>query len=81
VPGYESILWFGLLTSSAVPKPIVTKLNSEIVRILSEPDAKQRWTPIGLQPQPTTPEEFDRLIRDDVATFTRIARGANIRAE
>ncbi|HKB61403.1 MAG TPA: tripartite tricarboxylate transporter substrate binding protein [Burkholderiales bacterium] len=81
VPGYESILWFGLLTSSAVPRPIVTKLNREIVRILSDPDAKQRWTPIGLQPQPTTPEGFDKLIRDDVATFAKIARGASIRAE
>ncbi|HYS51826.1 MAG TPA: tripartite tricarboxylate transporter substrate-binding protein, partial [Burkholderiales bacterium] len=81
VPGYESILWFGLLTSSAVPKPIVTKLNREIVRILSDPDARQRWTPIGLQPQPTTPEGFDKLIRDDVATFAKIARGANIKAE
>ncbi|SRR5712692_3788767 len=37
-------------------RAIVTKLNREIVRIPSEPDAKQRWTPIGLQPQPTTPE-------------------------
>jgi tripartite-type tricarboxylate transporter receptor subunit TctC len=81
VPGYESILWFGLLTSSAVPRPIVTRLNREIVRILSDPDAKQRWTPIGLQPQPTSPEGFDKLIRDDVATFAKIARGGNIKAE
>ncbi|HYS76244.1 MAG TPA: tripartite tricarboxylate transporter substrate-binding protein, partial [Burkholderiales bacterium] len=81
VPGYESILWFGLLTSSGVPRSIISKLNREIVRILSDPDAKQRWTPIGLQPQPTTPEGFDKLIRDDVATFTKIARGANIKAE
>ena len=81
VPGYESILWFGLLTSSAVPRPIIAKLNREIVRILSDPDAKQRWTPIGMQPHPTTPEGFDKLIRDDVAMFTKIARVANIKAE
>ena len=81
VPGYESILWFGLLTSSSVPRPIIAKLNREIVRILTDPDAKQRWTPIGLQPQPTTPEGFDKLIRDDVATFAKIAREANIKAE
>jgi tripartite-type tricarboxylate transporter receptor subunit TctC len=81
VPGYESILWFGLLTSSAVPRPIIAKLNREIVRILSDPDAKQRWTPIGMQPQPTTPEGFDKLIRDDVATFAEIAGVANITAE
>jgi len=81
VPGYESILWFGLLISSSVPRPIIERLNREIVHILSEPDAKRRWTPIGLQPQATTPEGFDKLIRHDVATFTKIARGANIKAE
>src|SRR5438093_10915837 len=81
VPGYEAILWFGLLTSSAVPRPIIAKLNRDIVRILSERDARERWIPIGLQPRPTTPEGFDKLIRDDVATFTKIARGANIKAE
>jgi tripartite-type tricarboxylate transporter receptor subunit TctC len=81
VSGYESILWFGLLTSSSVPRTIVAKLNRGIVRILSEPEVKERWTPIGLQPQPTTPEGFDKLIREDVATFTKIARGANIKAE
>ena len=81
VPGYDSILWFGLLTSSGVPRPIVAKLNREIVRVLSEPEAQARWAPIGLKPQPTTPEGFDSLIRDDVAVFTKIARGANIKAE
>jgi tripartite-type tricarboxylate transporter receptor subunit TctC len=81
VPGYESILWFGLLTSSGVPKAIVVKLNREIVRILNDAEVLQRWTPIGLEPRPTTPEAFDQLIRDDVAVFTRIARAANIRAD
>jgi len=81
VPGYESILWFGLLTSSGVPRAIVTKLNREIVRILNEPDLKQRWDPIGLAPRPTTPEAFDQLIRDDTAVFTRIARAAGVRAD
>jgi tripartite-type tricarboxylate transporter receptor subunit TctC len=81
VPGYESILWFGLLTSSAVPRPIVAKLNREIVHILGEPDARQRWAAIGMTPRPMTPEAFDALIRSDAAIFTRIARAANIRAE
>src|SRR5260370_14493371 len=38
-----------LFRSSAVRRPVIAKLNREIVRILSDPDAKQRWTPIGLQ--------------------------------
>jgi tripartite-type tricarboxylate transporter receptor subunit TctC len=81
VPGYESILWFGVLTSSAVPRPIVAKLNHEIVRILEERETRERWAPIGLTPRPMAPEAFDALIRSDTATFTRIARAANIRAE
>lgn len=81
VPGDESILRFGLLTSSAVPHPIIAKLNREIVRILSDPEVNERWSKLGMQPLPTTPEGFDKLIRDDVATFTKIARGANIKAE
>lgn len=81
VPDYETELWFGLLTSSAVPRPIVTKLNHEIVRILSETEVKQRWMPIGIDPRPTTPEAFDKMVRDEIAVFTRIARAANIRAD
>ena len=81
VPGYESILWFGLLTASGVPRPIVNKLNGEIVRILSDEETRKRFGPIGMTPRPTTPEGFDALIRDDAAVFTRIARESNIKAE
>lgn len=81
VPGYESILWFGLLTSSAVPRPIVNKLNAEVARILRSAETYERFAPIGMTPRPMSPEDFDAAIRDDVAVFTRIAREANIKAE
>ena len=81
VPGYKSQLWFGLLAASAVPRPIVAKLNREISRVLSEPELKTRWAAIGIEPRPDAPEAFDRLIREDVATFTKIARAANIKAD
>jgi len=73
VTGYESILWFGLLTSSAVPRPIVAKLNREIVRILGERETRERWAPIGMAPRPMAPEAFDALIRTNAATFARAA--------
>lgn len=81
VPGYQTVLWFGLLTGSGVPKPIVAKLNREIARTLSEPGLKQRWSALGIEAKPTTPEGFDRLVRDDVVLFVRTARAANIRAD
>ena len=81
VPGYQSRLWFGLLTARHVPRAVVARLNGEITRILSAPDVRSRWAPLGLDPEPTTPEQFDKLIIDEIAAFTSIARAANIKAE
>ena len=81
VAGYESILWFGLLTSSKAPRGIVMKINQEVNRILGEPEVRARWVPIGLEPRPTTPAEFDRIIAADTTTFTKLARAGNIKAE
>jgi tripartite-type tricarboxylate transporter receptor subunit TctC len=81
VSGYQSELWFGLLTSAQVPRPIIGRLNGEIGRILGDADVKQRWLPIGLEPRPTTPVEFDRLVAGDIELFTKIARAGNIKAE
>ncbi|MGE0559165.1 MAG: tripartite tricarboxylate transporter substrate binding protein [Burkholderiales bacterium] len=80
VPGYDSILWFGLLTHGKTPRPLVDLLNREVTRILADEDTRRRWSPIGLEPSPTTPAAFDRLIAADIATFTKLARAGNIRA-
>jgi len=81
VPGYESTLWFGLLTGAAVPKPIVEKISADVGRVLSSAATRDRWLPIGIEPRPTTPAAFDELLADEIRVFTAIARGANIRAE
>lgn len=81
VPGYESELWFGLLTSSKTPRALIARLNGEITRILREPDVKRRWAPLGLEPIPSTPEQFDRRIAGEITLFTKLARAGNIRAE
>ena len=81
VPDYESTLWFGLLTAAAVPRPIVEKISTDVGRVLSSAATRERWQPIGIEPVPTTPQQFDELIRSEIREFTAIARGANIRAE
>jgi tripartite-type tricarboxylate transporter receptor subunit TctC len=81
VPGYESILWFGLLTSSGAPRPVVNKLNAAVSQILRSSDTYERFAPIGMTPRPMSPEDFDAAIRHDVGVFSEIAREANIKAE
>ena len=81
VPGYQQELWFGLLGPAGLSRPILARLNGEIGRILGDDDTKSRWAPIGMEPRPTSPENFDRLIASEIALYTRIARAANIRSE
>jgi len=81
VPGYEQELWFGLLGPAGMPRPVLARLNTEISRILADADTKARWAPIGIEPRPTTPQEFDRLVASEIALYTKIARAANITAQ
>ena len=81
VPGYESTLWFGLLTSAAVPRALVEKISADVGRVLASRVTRERWLPIGIEPRPTTPAAFDQLLAEEIRVFTQIARGANIRAE
>jgi tripartite-type tricarboxylate transporter receptor subunit TctC len=81
VRGYQAELWFGLLAPAATPQPVLARLNEEIARILRDADLRARWAPIGIEPRPSTPQEFDRLIREEIALFTNIARAASIKAE
>jgi tripartite-type tricarboxylate transporter receptor subunit TctC len=80
VPGYQTILWFGLLAPQGLPRAVMSKLNGDLVKVLSHPETRAKWGPIGIEPSPTTPGEFDRVIREDTELFARIARSANISA-
>jgi len=81
VTGYDSVLWFGLLTAAKTPRALVAELNRETTRALGDPELRKRWSPIGLEPSPTTPEAFDRMIAAEIALFTKLARAGNIRAQ
>ena len=81
VPGYESILWFGLLTTTGVPRAIVDKVSADVGKVLASPATRERWQPIGIEPRPTTPAAFEQMVAEDTRLFTRIAREGGIRAE
>jgi tripartite-type tricarboxylate transporter receptor subunit TctC len=81
LPEVPTISEAGVLAPAGVPQPVLARLNEEIARILRDPDTRTRWSAIGIGPRPSTPQEFDRMIRDEIALFTRIARAAAIKPE
>ncbi|HEY5899812.1 MAG TPA: tripartite tricarboxylate transporter substrate-binding protein, partial [Burkholderiales bacterium] len=81
VAGYAFDPWFGLVTSSKVPRSVVAKLNAEIHRTLDLPEVKKRLLALGAEPTPTSPEGFDALVHEEIQKFTKIVRDANIKVE
>jgi len=76
--GYEVNSWFGVFAPSATPKPIVEKLNVEIVRILRTQAMREQMSTQGAEPIPTTADEFTAVIRRDLNTWSKVVKDLGI---
>ncbi|MGZ5227173.1 MAG: Bug family tripartite tricarboxylate transporter substrate binding protein, partial [Burkholderiales bacterium] len=74
LPGFESIVWHGVVAPSKTPKPIVEKLSREIIRIVRLPDVKERLNSQGLDAVGSTPEELSALIKSEIAMFAKLVK-------
>ncbi|OGA44245.1 MAG: hypothetical protein A3G26_07515 [Betaproteobacteria bacterium RIFCSPLOWO2_12_FULL_65_110] len=80
VPGFEALVWVGLLAPAGTPSDIVAKLNSEITRLLGAPDVRQLLASSGVDPTPTTSKEFGVYLRSEYDKWGKVVRdsGAQI---
>jgi tripartite-type tricarboxylate transporter receptor subunit TctC len=81
LPGFEYQGWFGVLAPSRTPRAIVDKLNAEIVRIIAMPDTQERISRDGSTPKTSTPEAFDKLVRDEIVTRRKIFQAAGVKVD
>ena len=81
LPGFEVPINYGVFAPAGTPKATIDKLNAEIVRILKLPDVAERLSSFGLEANPSTPEQFGRLVRDEVTLWAKVIKEAKIQAE
>ena len=81
VPGYDFDVWYGLLFPVGTPRPIVTKVNADVNRVLKSPALAQRFAAVGLEPAGTTSDEFARIIRTELARWRTVVETAKIRVD
>ena len=81
LPGYEIATWWGMLAPANVPTPIVTRLNTEISRIITQADSAQRLAAEGAEPWPLSSAAYAKIIQSEIDKWTKVAREAGIRAE
>jgi len=74
VPGYEAVIWLGIMAPAGTPRPIVEKLNAEITRIVNSPEVKDAWAKQGAVSMSMSTEEFARYMREDIDKWARIVK-------
>jgi tripartite-type tricarboxylate transporter receptor subunit TctC len=71
----------GLLAPAGTPRPILNQISKEIARILELPDVKERLQSISYVIAPSTPEEYDRILRGQIETLGKLVGDAGLRAK
>ena len=74
LPGFEVVGWYGIAAPAKLPKPILTVLHAEIIRIINQPDVRERILADGSEPVGSSPEEFRRYMLADLAKWAKFVK-------
>jgi len=69
---YDITGWFGIAAPAATPREIVTKLNAAVVAALKDPEVARRIRLVGMEPTPTTPEEFSAFLDSEIKKAAKL---------
>jgi len=81
LPGFVYQGWYGMLAPGKTPRKIVNLLSGEVGKILEMPEVRERIANQGAAAQRSTPEAFDKLVRDEIVTRTKVWKAAGVKAE
>ena len=81
VPGYEAIIWFGLLAPAATPREIVAKIGQAVTALVRSPEMRERFAAQGADAIGSGAQEFARFLQSDMEKYARIVKLSGARAD
>jgi len=81
VPGYDAVIWLGIMAPAATPKAIVDRLNAEIRKAVEGHDLKASWDKQGAVAMSMSPDEFGRFMREDIEKWARVVKISGAKAD
>ena len=81
VPGYDVVLWHGLIGPKGMPKEIVARVNAEATKALKLKETAQQLQNDGVAPAGGTPEEFGATIKKEIAMWRKVVTDAGVKVE
>jgi len=80
-PEVVAIQWFGFVAPAGTPRETVRRFNGEVTKALGSPEVMDRMEKLGVLISPSSPEQFDRLIRSETERWTRVIKTRNLKAD
>ena len=81
VPGYEAVIWLGIMAPAGTPKAVIDRLNAEITKAANSPEMKKAWAEQGAVPMSMTPDEFAHFLREDIDKWARVVKISGAQAD
>jgi tripartite-type tricarboxylate transporter receptor subunit TctC len=73
--------WYGVFAPAATPKDVITRLNVDMLRVLSMPETKAVMQKFGADAAPGTPEALAQLLREELARWGQVVKASGIKLE
>jgi len=81
VPGFAFDNWWGILVPAGTPKPVIGRINAEIVKAMQTADVKERFANLGVEAIYSTPAAFDDYIKSEYAKLAKVIKASGARAD
>jgi tripartite-type tricarboxylate transporter receptor subunit TctC len=79
--GYNVITWNGLMAPAQTPKPIIDRIAAEVARAVKDPAFAERLTKFGVDPLGNSPEEFAKLIQQEIPVWIEAVEIAGVKTQ
>ncbi|MFM8756169.1 MAG: Bug family tripartite tricarboxylate transporter substrate binding protein [Limnohabitans sp.] len=81
IPGFEATTWFAVFAPAGTPKPVVDRLNAEVLRVFRLPEVAERLKTLGLEAVLSSPEELASYQASEIVKWTKVVKESGARAE
>ena len=81
VPGYEATIWLGLMAPAGTPRPVLDKLNAEVIKVINAPEVKENWAKQGAVPMGMSVDEFGKFLREDVQKWSKLVKDTGMKVD
>ncbi|HVR51466.1 MAG TPA: tripartite tricarboxylate transporter substrate binding protein [Pseudorhodoferax sp.] len=81
LPGFEDGTWYGIVAPRGTPQPIVDRLNAEILKMLAQPETRDKLLSMGLEPAGNSPAAFGQMVRAEIAKYAKVVKAGNVKID